>query len=160
VSLRQALARARGERRILLTRSTALLRLGFPPPQAGSLRIVSERPRDQLIEVARTLPIFPSAAPFTRCSDCNALLEPADPAWARPRVPPFVARTRHRFHVCPVCQRIYWSATHTCQISLFFNEIAESLGQSLPAQEQAEDAGSGEPNPAPRKVRPEGNPSP
>ena len=47
-----------------------------------------------------------------RCLRCNEALETADTAWARARVPPFVARTQSRFRRCPGCERIYWRATH------------------------------------------------
>jgi uncharacterized protein with PIN domain len=41
---------------------------------------------------------------------------PLDPEAARPRVPPFVARTQERFRGCPACGRIYWAATHAARM--------------------------------------------
>ena len=50
---------------------------------------------------------------FRRCPVCNRLLEKADPASARDRVPDYVFH-RHApgFRRCPACDRYYWHGSH------------------------------------------------
>ena len=130
--LREALARARAEGRVLLTRSRELERAGLSPPPAGYLRVDSGHPREQLNEVGAHWPIFDDARPFTLCSRCNGVLEEAEPTWARARVPPFVARTQERFRFCPGCSQVYWGATHAEAMVRFLGSIAHRLGQEIP----------------------------
>ncbi|MBI4257155.1 hypothetical protein HY626_03830, partial [Candidatus Uhrbacteria bacterium] len=50
--------------------------------------------------------------PFSRCVECNALLEPMAKEAVKERVPPYVFSTQERFSCCPQCRRLYWPATH------------------------------------------------
>jgi uncharacterized protein with PIN domain len=159
-TLRQALSRARSEGRVLLTRSRDLHRLGLSPPAAGDLLVLSDRVEDQLVEVGRRWPIFQRSELFSRCSECNEPLDLADTGSARQKVPPYVAKTQNRFKVCPRCGKIYWSATHTDQMTRFFRRLAERAMQSESEDPWKRGAGSVSADPTPREVRPEGNPSP
>lgn len=138
-----ALLRSRIEGRSLLTRSRGIARKGLQWPPAGGMVLGSERPADQLVEVARRYPIFETARPFTRCSECNELLRPAEPAWARSRVPEYVARTQTRFDLCPVCGKLFWQATHASPILDLLQASARRAGQELPGRAggQKSDAG-------------------
>ena len=50
---------------------------------------------------------------FSRCTVCNALLEPAPRAEIRDRAPERVARSHDTFSHCPECRRVYWQGSHT-----------------------------------------------
>lgn len=130
--LPMALLRARVEERILLTRSKGIARLGLQWPPEGGMTLGSERPADQLVEIARRFPIFETARPFSRCSECNELLRPAETAWARTRVPEFVARTQTRFDLCPACGKLYWRATHASPILAALKSSARRAGRAFP----------------------------
>ena len=49
---------------------------------------------------------------FSRCDQCNVVLQEAPKAEVQDQVPPYVFSTQERFHSCPACGRIYWAATH------------------------------------------------
>ena len=101
--------RAAATGRILLTRDTRLLRRrGLP----RHLFIAADDFRSQLRQVVDALGIDPRAALLTRCSRCNEPLVALAAADAEDRVPPYVAATQREFARCPVCERIYWHATH------------------------------------------------
>jgi len=53
---------------------------------------------------------------FSRCSECNTLLEIADKEKVKDIVPPFVYRTFDDFHFCPACNKAYWRGTHVDSI--------------------------------------------
>lgn len=93
--------------RLLLTRDTRL-----PPrlPPSHCLFIESDHYDEQLRQVIGRLGLPPRIG--RRCLRCNHVLEPAEKAGLRGRVPEFVWQRHHRFARCPDCLRIYWEGTH------------------------------------------------
>jgi uncharacterized protein with PIN domain len=51
--------------------------------------------------------------PFSRCLQCNALIEMVEKAVIWGRVPDYIFETHDRFQKCPECDRIYWPGSHT-----------------------------------------------
>jgi hypothetical protein len=62
------------------------------------------------------------AAPFTRCTCCNALIEPVDAAELRD-VPQRVGKRQERFWRCPGCERIYWEGSHHRRMRAFVDGL-------------------------------------
>lgn len=110
----ELVARALEEGRVLLTRDRRLVERRVLRDNAESHLLIREdgieRQLRQVIDELR-LEIRTTRL-FGRCLHCNARLAGLPAAEARPRVPPFVARTQSRFRICPSCERIYWRATH------------------------------------------------
>ena len=107
--VRQALA----DDRVIVTRDTGVARRRLAA--RGQVRVIllrDEQPERQMRQVNDTLGLPALAHPFTRCIECNALLEPRTPDEVRGRVPPYVFRTQTRYVECPGCGRIYWQGTH------------------------------------------------
>ena len=104
-------ALARREKRVLLTRDTPLASRSSDPPR---LLVESEDYREQLLQVVEAYGLNPRQAHlmFTRCIDCNTLLEPARRDEVREEVPPYVFATQTQFKRCPCCDKILWSGTH------------------------------------------------
>jgi uncharacterized protein with PIN domain len=104
---------AQAERRFIITRDTGIARRRAV--SHGLVRVVllrDERPERQMQQVNATLGLPEMARPFTRCIECNTLLESKIPDEVRDRVPPYVYRTQTRYMECPGCRRIYWQGTH------------------------------------------------
>jgi uncharacterized protein len=99
---------ARAEERLILTRDRRL-KQKQPPPL---IMIASDHHREQLRQVIDTCQLEIGAAVFTRCVQCNALLNPKARETVEALVPPYVYATQDTFSWCPVCRRIYWPATH------------------------------------------------
>ncbi len=99
---------ARQEGRLILTRDRRLKQK--QPPDF--LFIESDHYREQLRQVVRACNLEPLALAFTRCAECNALLQPRAKEAIETLVPPYVFSTQERFFSCPRCRRIYWPATH------------------------------------------------
>lgn len=114
-----------GEKRILLTRDRGLLKRAAI--SYGYLLRETD-PRLQLVAVLRRFELFGSIAAFRRCLHCNSMLEPAPKELIEDRLPPKVRQYYDEFHVCPVCDRIYWKGSHYVRMQ----RLIESIGESKP----------------------------
>jgi len=109
------------EQRVIVTRNRRVV--------GGRLvRVVtldSARLEEQLAQLKRDLGLaFDEARAFTRCDQCNAELRPVSKTEVEDRVPPFVYQTQDAFRHCPVCDRIYWAATHAQRIRQVLEKVA------------------------------------
>ncbi len=104
-----ALMRLSSERRIILSRKTNLLK-----EDLSLIVLHSDRVREQLLELdARVgLKQDPSER-FSRCIECNAPLEKADPdGWGK-GLPEYVFYSmRESIRRCPGCGRFFWPGSH------------------------------------------------
>jgi len=99
---------ARAENRLILTRDRGLKKK--QPPDF--LFIESDHYREQLRQVIHACRLRPLNDAFTRCLECNLVLQPRSKAFVEKDVPPYVFTTQERFSWCPKCRRVYWPATH------------------------------------------------
>lgn len=114
-----ALARlARAEERILLTRDVELTR------RRGiqTMLVRDDRVSEQLKQVVNQLGLATNAA-FSRCIECNAVLQELTRDEALPHIPPYVAATQARFRRCPQCGKVYWRGTHWTHMRDFFDQF-------------------------------------
>lgn len=103
------LREGRRQGRILLTRDTRLLRQKDAPPL---IFIRDDHFREQVKQVVVECGLTPLASLFSRCSECNQVLEEVAKETIQNQVPEYVWQTQHMFHRCSACHRIYWGATH------------------------------------------------
>ena len=76
--------------------------------------ITSDHYIEQLKQVLHTLKIDPlELRPFSRCIRCNHLIELADKIDVLGKVPDFIWETHDIFHICRICNKIYWPGSHT-----------------------------------------------
>jgi len=99
----------RRQGRLILTRDTRLLRRKDAPP---FIFVHSDHFREQLFQVVDTLHLDPTRALFSRCLECNQVLQEAAKDEARECVPEYVWQTQGEFRRCQQCHRLYWGATH------------------------------------------------
>jgi uncharacterized protein with PIN domain len=99
---------ARAENRLILTRDRGL-KQKQPPP---FLFIESDHYRDQLRQVVGQCALKLAADLFTRCIECNTVLQSRPKETLATVVPLYVFSSQEKFFSCPTCRRIYWPATH------------------------------------------------
>lgn len=116
----EVVRRAVAEGRILLTRDVGI---GEEWWIEGLVMLASDDPLEQLREVAARLELDDAAA-FTRCTRCNAPLEPVTAAEAGDAVPPAVREADLPLAKCPACGRVYWEGSHT-------RRMRETLGGAI-----------------------------
>jgi len=99
---------ARVENRLILTRDR---RLKHKQPPAFLL-IESDHYRDQLCQVVRQCGLKLAEHLFTRCVECNTVLQSRPKDELKAVIPPYVFSSQEKFFSCPTCRRVYWPATH------------------------------------------------
>jgi uncharacterized protein with PIN domain len=111
---------ARAEDRVLLTRDVELTR------RRGihHILIESEKVNEQLQQVFHALNLTAREA-FSRCAECNTLLDPASKETVRDGLPPYVFQTQERFLRCPYCHRVYWRGTHWARMVAQIEDLHE-----------------------------------
>jgi uncharacterized protein with PIN domain len=112
------------ERRTLLTRDLGLL-MRNRLTKGTFVRAID--PREQLIEILERFALRTVLAPFTRCLECNGLLEDMPKDAATPRVPVPVAVRHDRFTTCQDCDRIYWPGSHHARMATLVRQITAGL---------------------------------
>jgi len=99
---------ARSENRLILTRDRGLKQK--QPPKF--IFIDSDDYHEQLRQVIRECGLRASDVLFSRCLECNAVLQPKSKESVESLVPPYVFSTQEMFFWCSQCRRVYWPATH------------------------------------------------
>lgn len=97
------------EGRILLSRNRDLLQRKIIT--WGRL-VRSEYPQAQLAEIISLYGLRKQIAPFSRCLECNCLLQSVDKSLILHLLEPLTKKYYHQFKRCPDCDRIYWQGSH------------------------------------------------
>jgi hypothetical protein len=86
----------------------------------------STEPKQQLLEVVKRFDLAGSMRPFTRCLECNTILEEASRETLLERLPPKI-REKDLFRVCPSCQRVYWKGSHHERMSKLLSWVKANV---------------------------------
>jgi uncharacterized protein with PIN domain len=100
---------SRDEHRILLTRDRGLLKRSMV---THGHYVRETNPRRQLVEVVQHFDLFRSIEPFSRCVNCNGLLETVDKEIIADRLMPQTRQHYDEFQRCIECEQIYWKGSH------------------------------------------------
>lgn len=111
---RELAAIAAGQDRILLTRDRELLK--HRQVRRGRF-LRAQAPQAQLEELAQRYSLRGSEQPFSRCLECNGLLEPVPRTEVLASLPPAVAAGQQEFRRCSGCGRVYWPGSHWRRLS-------------------------------------------
>lgn len=124
----EELARVASQReRILLTRDRRLLMRSVI---TYGYWVREKAPRRQLLEVTRRYDLFPAITPFRRCMRCNGILQATRKEEVLHRLEPLTKLYFEEFHVCSVCDRVYWRGSHFERMQQFIEQLFQiSLGK-------------------------------
>lgn len=80
--------------------------------------LYEDNPYNQLVELLeKGLIKWDEERVFTRCVECNGLLEDIDREEAFGLVPDYIYRSFSKFVRCKDCGKVYWEGSHTENIS-------------------------------------------
>jgi len=97
------------EKRIILTRDLGLLKNGAV---THGYRVRSTNPEEQIREIVNRLQLHTAIRLFSRCMNCNGLVQPVEKKVIEDRLPPRTARFYQQFFQCSQCNNIYWQGSH------------------------------------------------
>lgn len=117
----QLAAVASVEGRVLLTRDVGLLKRR--EVQFGYC-VRSQKPHEQLRQVARRFDLQPHFTPFQRCMDCNAPLDPVAKDEVSHLLPPHTRETKTEFSRCRDCRKIFWRGSHHARMLGWIEDLA------------------------------------
>jgi len=60
---------------------------------------------------------------FTRCVECNTLLQPASSEEAKRHVPPRSAAVHDAYWYCPHCRQYFWQGSHWTRMTRVFDSL-------------------------------------
>lgn len=114
---------ARKENRIVLTRDKGLLKrsiikFGYWVRHRDTLQ--------QLREVIQHYRLDMPKNAFTRCLECNSLLNNVDKQEILHLLPPSIARDYTNFKYCPYCEKVYWKGSHFDRMQKLLDEFRSS----------------------------------
>lgn len=120
------------ENRILLTCDRQLLMRKII---SRGIIIRSRDPEVQIIEVIERLHLQNLINPFTRCIECNGMIESIDMQNAdiikeTGKIPAGVLSWCKDYFVCTTCRKIYWKGSHYDKLFLKLEKILKRLGES------------------------------
>ncbi len=108
------------QHRIVLTRDRRLLLRRII---SHGLFVRAVKPKAQVREVLERLDLYRNLKPFTRCTRCNALLQPVEKHAIEHRLQPKTRKYYQRFLQCPDCGQIYWQGSHHDRAQRLINEL-------------------------------------
>lgn len=120
---------AHEQRRVLLTRDRGLLKRKIV---VFGHCIRQTDPRDQLVDVVRRYSLAAEVDPWTRCVNCNGLLEAVDKAEIDHLLEPKTRRYYHSFQRCTQCGQIYWRGSHHERIRSFLSGVLQDATNGAP----------------------------
>ena len=117
---------AYAQKRILLTRDTALLKRKIV--MHGYL-LRTQDPFRQLIEVVRLYDLSGRIKPLSRCIPCNGMLVHVNKEAIMARLEPLTRKYYKTFQICEKCERIYWPGSHQEKITAFIERVLNAVRQ-------------------------------
>ncbi len=97
------------ERRTILTRDIGILKRNEVTHGYFVRNIKAEK---QVAEIIERFNLHKFINPFSRCIECNTLLEQVDKNSVINRLPAKVKESKNEFWICRQCDKIYWRGTH------------------------------------------------
>jgi hypothetical protein len=97
------------ERRTILTRDREILKRN---DVTYGYWVRNDEPEEQLKEIIVRFDLRNQISEFTRCLECNTLLNKIDKEMVLDRIPSKVKEWYNEFFMCPHCSRIYWKGSH------------------------------------------------
>ncbi len=112
------------DRRIILTRDQNLLKHRIV---THGYWLRATNPFEQLNEILHRLDLISRISPFTRCIDCNGLLNTVDKKDILNLVPPRTAKYYTEFYQCASCKKIYWPGSHYLKMQEKIDRLRKKL---------------------------------
>ena len=82
---------------------------------------------EQTVEVIKRFDLKKLIKQFSRCMECNSLLESVSKEEIIEQIPPKVSASQQLFNVCTSCKKIYWKGTHHQKMNAFIQSVKNNI---------------------------------
>jgi hypothetical protein len=110
------------ERRAILTKDRGILKRN---EVTHGYWIRSTKVKEQVIEVIKRFDLKNIIKEFSRCIECNSMLESISKSKIIAELPPKVSKSQESFSTCPACNKNYWKGTHHQQMLSFIQSVKD-----------------------------------
>jgi uncharacterized protein with PIN domain len=114
---------SRNEKRAILTKDRGILKRN---EVTHGYWVRSTRVKEQLVEVLRRFDLKNQIREFSRCIECNQILNPVSKDRIINELPAKVARLQNEFYLCPSCKGLFWKGTHYHKMLSFIQSVKNS----------------------------------
>jgi uncharacterized protein with PIN domain len=108
------------EKRTILTKDRGLLKRN---DVTHGYWVRSSKVKAQVVEIIKRFDLKKLIEEFTRCIECNSMLESISKKEVINELPPKVSSSQNSFSVCPSCKKVYWKGTHYQRMLSFIKTI-------------------------------------
>lgn len=109
LSKQEIIQLSNSNKKMILTRNIQLLKNS---KTLFGYWVRSTDPDTQVGEIFQRFKIISKVAPFSRCMECNGILQEVPLQKVRGKVPPKVQEWHDAFYKCTTCSRVYWQGSH------------------------------------------------
>jgi len=108
------------EKRAILTKGRGILKRN---DVTHGYWVRSGKVKAQVVEIIKRFDLKKLIEEFTRCIECNSMLESISKKEVINELPPKVSSSQNSFSVCPSCKKVYWKGTHYQRMLSFIKTI-------------------------------------
>lgn len=108
------------QRRIILTRDVGLLKNGRV---THGYWLRNTNFKRQVLEILTRFDLYKQINAFTRCLECNGLLQEVDKERILHKLPPETIKYYESFWLCAQCGRVYWQGPHFKKMQEFVENL-------------------------------------
>ena len=108
------------EKRAILTKDKGLLK---QKDVTHGYWVRSSKVEEQVVEIIKRFDLKKLIKEFTRCIECNSVLESISKKEMLNELPPKVSESQKSFSVCPSCKKLYWKGTHHQRMLSFIKTV-------------------------------------
>ncbi|MEW5843050.1 MAG: Mut7-C RNAse domain-containing protein [Bacteroidota bacterium] len=112
------------EKRTILTRDLGIFKNG---KVTRGYFVRNTNPKKQIEEIIRRFDMKNKIKEFTRCIDCNSLLQKIDKKKIIDRLPPKVKSIYSQYYICKECDKVYWQGSHYEKMKLLVDELKKPV---------------------------------
>jgi uncharacterized protein with PIN domain len=110
------------EMRAILTKDRGILKRG---EVTHGYWVRSTKIKEQVTEVIKRFDLINIIKEFSRCIECNSMLESISKSKIIAALPPKVSKSQESFSRCPACKKYYWKGTHHQKMLSFIQSVKD-----------------------------------
>ena len=112
------------QRRAILTRDKGILK---NKSVTHGYFVRNTDPEKQLFEIAERFHLKNEVKEFSRCIECNEILQRIEKDEIIERIPDKVKNFYEEFFICRNCDKVYWKGSHTEEMEKLIQKIKEKI---------------------------------